>query len=257
MVKGFRLILFLLLAASISVPTYAQGRAVTPEKEFDTKYKPISLALRLSYENYKNIKLLHTAIINFGGGEAELDKLIDDYAQASTLFFSKNYIESANLFTKNEKEILDIAVRLAKKYKSDTETLHKQLIKMKVKTSLRVAMKERSIRSAWHRSVKETYWATMESIIHGGAHSLRTANDLEVRVRPVEAIYYYRRSKETFFKAFPLSTDHFSFLSKDARKQDEKEFYMDLAEKYRFPEKYKKDEVDNKNLIYEIREKKK
>lgn len=257
MVKGFRVILFVLLAVVITVPVYTQGRANIPEKEFNKLYKPISLALRLSYENYKNIKLLHTAIINFGGGEAELDKLIDDYAEASALFFSKSYIESSNRFTKNEKEIQDIAIKLAKKYKSDTENLYKKLLKMKIKTNLRVSMRERSSGSAWHRSVKETYWATMDSIIQGGAHSLRRANDLEVRARPIDAIYYYRRSKETLFKAFKLSTDHFSFLSRDAQNKDDKDFYLELVEKYRFPENFKKDDIDNQNKIYEIKEKKK
>ncbi len=255
MAKGFRFVFIIYVLISISLN--AQERETVPEKEFDPNFRPVSVALRLSYENYKNIKLLHASIMNFGGGDAVLDKIIDDYAEASSLYFANKFTESANLFTKNEKEIRETAIKLAKKYKEDTETLHKSIIRMKIRTEIKVSFREKGIGNAWNRSKKESFKATMDTIITDGAHSLRLANDFEVRTRPIDAIYYYRRSKENFFKAYAVTRDHFTSLAKSSFNSDEKNFYLSIAEKYKFPEQYRRDVIDNQNKAYEAREKEK
>ena len=132
MIKGIRFVLiFFTIIICINSEGYTQIE--TSEREFNPLYRPISVITRLSYDNFKKIKLLHTAILNYGGGKAEFDRLVDAYAEASALYFQNKMIESANLFTKNGKDVDQVATKLAKRYKDETEKLHTEIIKMNVK----------------------------------------------------------------------------------------------------------------------------
>jgi ribosomal 50S subunit-associated protein YjgA (DUF615 family) len=75
---------------------------------------------RLSYENFRNIKLLRSAILNYGGGEAEVQKLIDQYADATALYFQDKTEEAASKFTENEREIFKVAKKIAGDYHKDS-----------------------------------------------------------------------------------------------------------------------------------------
>lgn len=235
------LILLLLNAFCISTVSYAQQ--AEPKKTFNELYQPLPVILRLSYENFKNIKLLNAAIVNFGGGEEEFDKLVDEYAEASSLYFRNEYILSANKFTENEKNIALVAEKLAKKYKEITEAINDKTIKMKVKADFRFSLMGR--KADLHEGI--------EDAIRNGGFSLTKANDLFARARYIDAIYYYRRSKEYNFKVYEILSKHFEQKKNEALRRGKKDdalFFEREEKRYRLPDEYKKDVEDNKNRVY-------
>ncbi len=218
MAKGWRIVGILIFLSVFAVALNAQQ--AEPAKEFNPLYNPLQVIQRLSYDNFKSIKLLHTAIINFGGGEAEFDRLVNDYAEATSYYFRGSMVESANLYTKNEKDIHAVGMKLAQKFKDDTEALHREIIKQHVKTNVKLSLKGAKTDP------------TAELLVSNGAFGVNKAGDLYERARPVESIYYYRRAKESCFK------------------------YYELA-KEPLPDRYKKDVVDAQNKIYTSKEKEK
>lgn len=218
MAKGLRrgVIFLLILFAS----TVLHAQEAEPKKEFNELYDPVSVIKRASYDNFKNIKLLHAAIINFGGGEAEFDGLVNEYAEASALYFRESMIESANLFTKNERSINTVAAKIAQKYKEESEALHTELIKTHVRNNITLSLKG------------EKTNPTADLLITNAGFGIRKANDYLVRSKPVDSIYYFRRAKENCFK-----------------------FYETIGQPV--PDKFKKDMIDNQNRIYSSKEKEK
>ncbi len=218
MAKGWRIVGILIFLTVFAAALGAQQ--AEPAKEFNPLYNPLQVIQRLSYDNFKNIKLLHTAIVNFGGGEAEFDRLVNDYAEATAYYFRGSLVESANLYTKNEKDIHAVGMKLAQKFKEDTEALHREVIKEHVKTSIKLSLKGRKADP------------TAETLVSNGAFGVNKANDLFVRSKPVDAVYYYRRAKESCFKYYELSGEP-------------------------LPDRYKKDVVDAQNKVYTTKEKEK
>lgn len=186
-------------------------------------YNPLSLpedvVKQLSYDNFKRIKLLHAAIMNYGGGKEEFDRVVDTYAEASALYFQNKINDSANLFTKNKKDIDDIALRIAKIYKNDTDKLHTNIIKMHVKYKVKMSLKG------------ELTNAQAEVALSTASNAVQLANDNLERSRFVEAITYFRRAKESCFQMYKV---------------------LEVP----LPEEFKKDVVDNKNQVYVSKEKK-
>ena len=58
--------------------------------------------------------------MNYGGGEAEIQRLIDQYADATALYFEDKVEESAEKFSENEREIFKIAKKIVTDYNKDT-----------------------------------------------------------------------------------------------------------------------------------------
>lgn len=217
MAKGYRLLIIL----SIVLLSLSAVIAQTEEEnaEFNTLYQPLKVVQKLSYDNFKRIKLMYTSIMNFGGGDQEFDKLVNDYAEATGFYFQKNMIESANRFTKNEKDITDIAMRIAKKYKEDTEVLYNELIKKNIRFNIKRDIEKKEMNPY------------NDKTLSGASFALEKANDFYLMTRPVEAIAHFRKAKESCFQLYEI-----------------------LGEKV--PEQYKKDIVDNRNQVYESKEKK-
>lgn len=218
MAKGWRIIVVFI--CSMTFATALGAQSAEQNKEFNPLYNPLQVIQRLSYDNFKNIKLLHTAIINFGGGESEFDRLVSDYAEATSYYFRGSLVESANLFTKNEKDIQAVGMKLAQKFKEDSEALHREIIKQHVKTNVKLSLKG------------EKTDPTAELLVSNGAFGVNKANDFLERSRPVDAIYYFRRAKESCFKYYEYT-------------------------KQPIPDQYKKDVVDAQNKIYTSKEKEK
>ncbi|HOO71374.1 MAG TPA: hypothetical protein PK926_06400 [Spirochaetota bacterium] len=227
MLKKFRIYLAFIISIFIFVPSFAQ------DKQFNQLYKPLPLIKRLSYENFKNIKLLQSAIMNYGGGESEVEQLIDQYAEASALYFQNRIDDAANKFSENERGILKVAQNLAKKYKDDSESLLIQAIKLNIKTSLR-----RSLNGEKRNEVADKLLANAQFGVQKGNDfydrykAAHTAPPSEL----VSSIYYYRRAKENLFLMYEV-TD------------------LDPQEKKSFFDQHKKDIEDNNNRIYKSREK--
>jgi hypothetical protein len=196
---------------------------------------PLSVARRLSYENFRDIKLLHTAIMNFGGGEAEINKLIDQYAEASALYFQNRIKESADAFKKNQIEILNTSKRIALKYKDDTTLLLTDGIKLNIKNK---------ITKKGFKKISESDISS-DKYLENAQWGVAKANDYHDRYKDakavsslnlITAIYYFRGAKENIFNMIKV--------------QD-----MDKARKDELLAKYKKEMEDNKNRVYESKEK--
>jgi hypothetical protein len=216
-----------LISLCIVIPAFAQ------EKQFNQLYRPLPVVKRLSYENFKNIKLLQSAIMNFGEGESEVERLIDQYAEASALYFQNRIEEAASKFSENERNILKTAQRIAKKYKEDTEALLIQAIKLNVKTSLQRALKGQKRNEV------------ADKLLANGQFGVQKANDYYDRYKDavtapptelVSSIYYYRRAKENLFLMYEASD-------------------MDSQEKKNFFEQHKKDIDDNNNRVHQSKQK--
>lgn len=244
-------IIILALALVTGFQGFAQqGEQKEVKKTFNELYQPLPVILRLSYENFRNIKLLNSAIVNFGGGDEEFDRLVDEYAEASSLYFRNEYVLSANKFTENERNINKTADAIARKYKTSAEDLMQKTIKMKTRASFRLAMSSRRL---------DTHPQADEAIKDGG-FSLNKANDLLVRNRPIDSIYFYRRAKEKNFYVYKVLTSQFEERRKEAQysgKKADAEFFEKESKKYSLPDEYKKDIVDNQNRVYESSERQK
>jgi hypothetical protein len=216
MIKGIRYITFLIVLCFFSS---ANAQFETAKKEFNTLYIPHDVVMQLSYDNFKRIKLLHNAIMNYGGGKEEFDRIVDTYAEASALYFQNKIIESANLFTKNQKDIDDIAARIAKIYKNDTDKLHTNVIKMHVKYKVKMSIKGERVNPQ------------SETALNSSSGGVQIANDYFDRSKYIDAIIYFRRAKENCFLVYKI---------------------LEVP----LPEEYKKDVVDNKNQVYVSKEKK-
>lgn len=216
MSKGMKYFFLLIIALFFFTTANAQ---VETAKEFNALYIPEDVVKQLSYENFKKIKLLHTAIMNYGSGKEEFDRIVDTYAEASALYFQNKVIESANLFTKNKKDIDDVALKIAKTYKTDTEKLHTNIIKMYVKYKVSMSLKGDQVSSG------------PETAISSASAGVQLANDYLERSKYVDAINYFRRAKDSCFMVYKI---------------------LEVP----LPEEFKKDVVDNKNQIYVSKEKK-
>jgi len=229
----FAVMFVLSLSPSLSAQTYSY--------DYSPLYgplplNPLSVARRLSYENFRSIKLLHAAIMNFGGGEAEVNKLVDQYAEASALYFQNRIKESAEAFTRNQIEILNTAKRLALKYKEDTAALLTDSIKLNFKNKFKKNFQE--IRQGE---------ASADKYLENAQWSVSRANDFYDRFKDakaapslglINAVYYFRATKENLFNMVKVLN-------------------MDKAQKDEYLAKYKKDLVDNNNKVYESKEKEK
>lgn len=212
-------------------------------RTFNALYEPLPVVLRLSYENFKNIKLINSAMMNFGGGESELDKLVEEYAEASSLYFRNEFEESANRFTENEKKIHSASTKIAEKYKEITEKLQKDVIKIKVMASMKMALNGKGM---------EVHPAADRSLRDGG-YSLTRANDNLVRSRPITALYFYRRAKHSFFNIYTILEGQYNGKAEEALRagnKAENEYYAREAKKHTLPAGYQKDIADNSNKVY-------
>ncbi len=232
---------------------------------------PKSIAQQLSYENFRSIKLLNTAVMNYGGGESEIDKLIDQYAEASALYFQNKMMESAKAFKENQAAIMTSAKLLSQKYNQDTNALLKDSINMNVRTKLKLKLKSVEGRS------------TLDKCLDQGQAGVMKANDYYDRFKDaksasamdlINAIYYYRGAKDSMFLMMKIVADYQSkfqaeaevneMIAKKQLQRSKKEATIqekadqkrkDLESRYL--DKYARDMADNKNLVYVSKEKEK
>lgn len=244
------------LSLVILFPQYNSINAQSSEAGFNTKYNPVSLVKRLSYENFRNIKLLRTAILNFGGGDAEMQKLIDQYADASALYFQDKISSAAAKFTENEREIFRTAHKMAAQYRKESDEFLKKAIKRNIQIKLESGPEDKERN------------AIMDKYLDNAKFSLRKANSIFDDFKYVNdnhagsanliisSIYYYRLSKENLFLMYQAYVEYL-VLDKDKKKDSEmKNDLLDSMLKEDFREGYQKDFQDNKNKVFTSMEKK-
>jgi len=230
--KG-RILFTALIIIAVAGALHSQSDNQPQTRKYNQNYNPAQVAKRLSWQNFKHIKLLQTSIINFGGGDPEVEKLIDQYAEASALYFQGRVDESASLFSENERELLAVAKKLSKKYKEDAEQHLVQGIRMSVKKSIKEQKKS---------GQKDL---VIESCIDKAKSAVLLGNDLYDRYKDattaspselIKAIDKYRRAKEYMFIVYG---------EVETSKENREKFFT----------QYKKDIEDNKNKVYKSKEK--
>ena len=179
---------------------------------------PHAVVKKLSTENFRNIKNLYVAIMNYGGGEAEFNRLVSGYADATGKYFAKEYDVAAESFRANEKDIYDTGMIIGEKYKERTSRLHKQVIDLNVKKTIKTSLDSKKSNPAFDKLISEA----SESVVK--------ANDLLIRRKPMEAIMLYRRAKEKCIQYYDLIGEP-------------------------LPEEYERDRKDNAVEIYTAKEK--
>lgn len=188
---------FLVLFIVINIfGAFNAGYSQSEEKKYNQQYNPVSLIKRLSYENFKNIKLLRSAIMNYGGGEAEVQKLIDQYADATALYFEDKIEESAVKFSENEKEIFRIAKKIAGDYSKDSSAFLNKGIKRNVQLSI-----QQEIDGKQRDAVMDKYLDNAKSANKRASSILddyKYSNDKNSgsAQRLITSIYYFRLAKD-------------------------------------------------------------
>lgn len=220
MIKKFSTILLFLFMSTVLWAQQTPSGGSLPE----------DVITRLSYENFKNIKLLVVPIMNFGGGKAEFDKLVNTYAKASALYFNKEMQEAMKTFQQNEDEIEETAKNLAKTYKERAGEMQKELIEYNIKLQINLELQGETVNDSALLSMNQA------------TEALLKANDFSERSMPIEAIKYYRIAKEKTIKYYEI------LYKLEPEKYKEK--YDEIMKKY------EKDLKDNQNKKWEEKEKK-
>ncbi len=208
MVKGFQIFTIFILSLAINFSAFAQ---LSPE-DASGKYSSRSVVRRLSYQNFKNIRKLTTAIKNFEGAVTEkkglttFEKLVNQYSQASSLYFSNEFDKSAQEFLDNEKKIKKTAMKIAEVYRSRTIKLHKDLITYNTQINVKETLEGKTI------------YQPSQKLLLQASHSVLKANDYYERYLPVKAIYSFRRAKSDVFYYYEIKRDR---INNEIRKLDE------------------------------------
>jgi hypothetical protein len=249
------------------------------EKKYNKQYNTLALVKRLSYENYKNIRLLRTAIINYGGGEAEFQKLIDQYAEATALYFEDKIEESASKFTENERDILKTAKKIADVYSKDSSQFFSKAIKRNIQIGIQVEAISKDRKPAMDKAYnnagvsieKFSDYAkgSMDKSLENAKAAIKKASSIRddykylsenssgSAQRLITSIYYYRAAKDNLFLIYQTFIDVLILDEKDSKKDKElKNQLLDKMIKEDYKEEYKKDMQDNKNKVYDSMEKK-
>ena len=229
---------------------YSQNTTENEDHKYFQRVNSVSLIKRLSYENLKNIRLLKTAIINFGGGESEVQKLIDQYAEATTLYFNDKIEDAAAKFAENEREIFNTAKKLAADYSADSS----QFLNKSIKRNIEIILQEEANKQ--HRN------AVMAKYLDNAKAFQRKANAILDDYKNVSekntpspqrlaaSINYYRMSKENLFMMYEVYISDMELDKDKAKDKEMKEQLFDKMISEDYKSDYKKDMQDNKNQIY-------
>ncbi|MCL2154654.1 MAG: hypothetical protein FWH53_03210 [Leptospirales bacterium] len=234
---------------------FSEGYSQNETKDEDSKYyqqfNPASLIKRLSYENLRNIRLLKAAIINFGGGETEVQKLIDQYADATTLYFSDKIEEAAAKFAENEREIFNAAKKLATDYSTDSS----QFLNKSIKRNIEIIMQEDSENKQHRNAVMAKYLDNAKSLQKQANTILNDHKNVGEKNTPsarrlITSINYYRLSKENLFMMYETYISDMELDKDKAKDKEMKEQLFDKMINEDYKADYKKDMQDNKNQVY-------
>ncbi len=225
--------------------------------KFNDSYAPASVVKRLSYENFRNIRLLRTAILNYGGGEAEVQKLVDQYAEASALYFQDKVLESAEKYMENERDIFKVAQKIAKSYHDDTVAFLKKGIKRNIKITLEREVGGKHADEVMNKYLNNARYATKRAnSIYDDFKYVNSNKSGPPAYKLITAIYYYRLSKQNLFQMYNAYGETLE-MDKDKKKNEKmvKDKVSKMLEEDYKPD-YKKDLKDNENQVYVSKEKK-
>jgi hypothetical protein len=200
---------------------------------------------------------LKTAIINFGGGEAEVQKLIDQYAEATTLYFNDKVEESAVKFTENEREIFNTAKKLATDYSKDSS----QFLNKSIKRNIEIIMQDNTVNKQHRNSVMSRCLDSAKILLKQANTILDEHKNVGDKITPsarrlISSIYYCRSAKENLFMMYDAYISDMELDPDKAKDKEKKEQLFDKMLNEDYKSDYKKDMQDNKNQVYKAEEKK-
>lgn len=199
MAKGYRTIMAFFILCAGFIPVSAQDADYNPLYGPPPKYQPLPVVKRLSYENFRNMKLLQAAIQNYGGGDSETDRLIDGYSEASALYFENRINEASAAFIRNETAIFESARNLSGIYRRNTEQLVSGALKIGIKKSMRDAVEGRRYEPLSDKFITNAQYALQQANDYYDRFAkAKSANPREL----ITAIYYYRRAQESIFQMY-------------------------------------------------------
>jgi len=248
---------FLVLFIVINIfGAFNTGYSQTEVSKYNQQYNPVSLIKRLSYENFKNIKLLRSAIMNYGGGEAEVQKLIDQYADATALYFEDKVEESAAKFSENEKEIFKIAKKIAGDYSKDSSLFLNKGIKRNVKLSIQQELEGKPRDAVMDKYLDNAKSANKRASSILDDYKYSTEKNAGSAQRLITSIYYFRLAKQNIFLMYQAYIEPMKLDADKKKDREMKDQLFDKMIKEDYKEDYKKDLQDNKNKVYTSMEKK-
>jgi hypothetical protein len=235
---------------------FSAGYSQTQGNSYNQQYNPVSLIKRLSYENFKNIKLLRSAIMNYGGGEAEVQKLVDQYAEATALYFEDKVEESASKFSENERDIFKTAKKLAADYSKDSSKFLNKGIKRNVQIAIQseVEGKQRDAVMDKYLDNAKSAHKRANSILDDYKYTNETNSSSAQRL--VSSIFYFRLAKENLFLMYRAYIEPMKLDADKKKDREMKDQFFDKMIKEDYKDDYKKDLQDNKNKVYTSMEKK-
>ncbi|MCL1833514.1 MAG: hypothetical protein FWG49_03325 [Leptospirales bacterium] len=248
-------ILTLFLVVNMFVLGFSQNETEGEEGKYNQLFHPVSLIKRLSYENLRNIRLIKTAVINFGGGEAEVQKLIDQYAEATTLYFNDKIEEAAAKFTENERDIFNTAKKLAADYSNDSS----QFLTKSVKRNIAVSMQQDSASREHRNAVMAKCLDNAKAFQKQANTILNDYKDVSEKNTPsarrlITSINYCRLAKENLFMMYEVYISDMELDKDKAKDKEMKEQLFDKMINEDYKSDYKKDMQDNKNQVYAAKE---
>lgn len=207
-----------LAAMLVLAPAALTAQDLRKENNAVTKDPAYVMQNRIN-DGYMNLKKLYVPIRNFGGGEAEYNRLLDGYSVALALYLRGRVEEAGEHFARNESEIRAAADSLAKKYREQAERLHAETVKLHIASKMKKSLDGRTI------EVEPSRYTSGDTWMENASDSLRLANRQLSEGRPLEAIYYFRRAKDSCFEAI-------------------------AAYRLAVPKRYAVDRDDNRNILY-------
>lgn len=235
---------------------FNSGYSQSEEKKYNQQYNPVTLVKRLSYENFKNIKMLRNAIMNYGGGEAEVQKLVDQYAEATALYFEEKIEESASKFSENEREIFKVAKRLATEYDKECQIFLNNAIKKNITIALKqeVEGKHRDVVMDKYLDNAKAAQKRASSILND--YKYTSDKNSTSAQRLVSSIFYYRLVKKNLFMMYVAYVDPMKLDTDGKKDKEKKEQLVEKMIREDYKGDYKKDLQDNENKLFKSMEKK-
>ncbi len=255
MYKGFRILLVLVLTICFALPVLSQGQGRDPRSQ----YNPLKLVQRLSYENFRNIKLLQSALLNYGNGMKDIDLLVNEYAEASALYFQDKIPLAATKFSENQRHILEAAKKLVLIYRKKVNKMVTGVIKYNTRQIIIMSLDGRKRKTTPDKYVRNAGFAYKKANDYVDRYiNAKYANPKQL----AHAIYYYRRSKENIFIAYKayiqMGTNYKKLLRLEKKNKLTAKQKKEINQKRFLIKKlagYEKDMVDNSNKQFKSKDK--
>ncbi len=152
----------------------------------------------LMARNFIDIRSLYVPLMNYGGGHAQFEKLLDDFSRAYAYYLQRRLKESAELFEKNQQEITQAAQSIAKVYETDSTRIHDEALKLMMRMKMQNSINSTNLDISMGR------FTTGDMYINNATNALTVAKRNLDGGKPIEAIFFYRRAKQFSFQCFEL-----------------------------------------------------